>query len=218
MLASLRDLEVEIHGRDQGACDEVMAHLPASLTALDLRVPFALDSVPVLFMAQAVRISGLSALKRLRLCRQRGFDSWDLSGLKLGALTALEMDSYNHQPQQVPAWLPSCTALRKLRLRTGGGFEGTSLPLQQAGDGLACPLTAIVAALDAAAAAAAAALPPGALAGLGSLELLEVARGRQYGGQQWSDTLRIVGREALRHFTAVGRRARFPAVAVPPDK
>lgn len=211
MLTSLRDLDLEIHGRDRGASDEVLARLPASLTALDLRVHWALDSAPLITLADAVHVSGAAELKRARLSRTCGFHSWDLSGLRLGALTSLEMETSQSQPQQWPASLRAWTGLRELRLRTGGGFERTSLPLQQAGDGLAHSLAAIASAAATATPAAAGALPPGALAGLVLLELLEVRRGSRYGGQ-WSASLLIAGREALRPFTAPGSMARFPAV------
>lgn len=168
MLTALSHLEMDCQNTRFG--DEDSACIPASLKTLWLgRSLYAHDRRGV------IRVTGSAPLERLKLSRVGGFDAWDVSGLELGALTSLELIADIKARQPVPAWLPRCTALRKLQLQTGGVR-----------------------------AAAAGALPPGALAGLGGLELLEVRQGKKL-------MVRLAGREALRPFTARGSTARFPA-------
>ena len=179
MLTSLGDLEVTFapFNRHPGFLPGLSADLilPTGLTRLDLYAD--LDWT---FWRQPVyTVKGPAALALAALATDGAVGVLDLSGLELGALTSVVLNN-SDRFTRLPAWLPRCTALRELRLHSDspGGGAGPS--------------------------GAAATLPPGALAGLVSLELLEARPGFAF-------ELRVAGREALRPFTVAGSTARFPA-------
>lgn len=178
MLMSLRDLELSDAFNPWIRAGD-LARLPAGVTRLVLDAHWTLGPA-------SLAVGGPAALAHAELSTfMEPLADWDFSGLALGALTSLQIHSSQYKPEEVPDWLPRCAALRELRLLPGDCFRGGPAGPRADEEGPG-------------------ALPPGALAGLGSLELLEVKR--------WGKVvLHLDGHEALRPFTAPGSTASFPA-------
>lgn len=194
MLTSLRDLRCYFTacGRDGDSAGlSADLLLPAGLARLDLHV-----STDWEWREQPVyKITGPAALTHAHLDMSgAGVEAWDLSAVHLCALTSLKLEvRFTHGPP-VPAWLPGCTALRELRLRClfhGAGPSDAAAPL-----------------------------PPRALAGLASLELLGVTRcwrlgfyemtrgGRRCGPSRWQAARRACPLRRSSNSLSRTRRAR----------
>lgn len=180
MLTSLLDLSGDfvVCVPDAGAGPSAELLLPAGLTRLELEIRLEGEcQKPPVYMLKGPAALAHASLDYIEYIRHGV--SWDLSHVELGALTSLNLRTWLADP--VPAWLAKCTALRELRLEQA--LHRYAWHASDAGPILA----------------------PGALAGLGSLELLEVRE--RYDCR----FLRLAGREALQPFTAPGSTACFPA-------